>query len=303
MSNLRSRGAGHSECKLFVAGLPKMSNPELILPFFSQFGPVRLGQAKSQAEEQHRRSKGHCVLICSSPVLAQKIAGIRNFQVGNRTLTALPFKSGLQLIMENSKLNSARIIIKKIPKTYSQEEIRNLLEQRHGPLRTLFKFEPDQTKLSSDPAMDRLYRRYDSYSAIFEDHSAAKELIEMGSFILGCGRVATIEKFRLRKKKLAQGADFPEGNTMGRPIGTQSTGIHLPNTADQNEALKSRQTLHSFSLLSNEMHHYKPSRRSYHHQRHDRTRSKDNLRRNHHHTNVRFNKISRLLLQRQRLAI
>ena len=186
--------------KIFLAGLPAYVDLSLVLDFFQQFGYLRIGHHESPEEEQASHAKGHCILICNDPKTAASIVEAKHFTFMGRTLTAMPLRSGKQLIIENSRLNNSRVILKKISKEIPADLVKSLLETNYGPLKTLFKFVPDETKINIDEGKARLYRNFDSYSAIFENKSDAKALIQDAFLHLPNGSVATAEKFRVKKK-------------------------------------------------------------------------------------------------------
>ena len=250
-------------CKLFIAGLSSLTDPRSIVGYFSQFGSVRLEKSRFQAEEINR-SKGHCVLKCSTPDIAITIAEIRNFNFFGRPITALPFKTGKQLIVDNTKLNCARVIIKKIPKGYSLDKLRFRLETLFGPLNTLFKFIPDQSKLMKDKSMARLYQKYDSYSAIFQFKVHAKNLILQGTLELEEGITAVVEKFKLRSKKKVHEASSSNNQ--------KKLAIQVDNTDIKSQHLLAKMSISSLYLYNKgkpddkqmmSLHHIKPTKRYY----------------------------------------
>ena len=103
---------------------------------------------------------------------------IGSFKYKVRDVSAMLFKSGIELIQQNQKMTAARVIIKKVPKNVSEFNLRSYLEQEFGALKSLYRFIIDDTKLYEDAKKIYFYQQYDSYSAIFESTDAASKLLD-----------------------------------------------------------------------------------------------------------------------------
>lgn len=222
--------------RLFVAGLPTNVDPDQVLRFFEAFGEFTLAPANSVREAETLRKKGHAILVCRSAHVASELVKTRHYIFLGRRLTVLPLKTGKQLIIENSRANAFRVILKRIPKEYSSENLRGLLEMRYGPLNTLFCYKPDEGQLHAKNWGGWIYRDFDSYSAIFECKEHAKTLIQQGKLDLGKGVYAVAEKFRLKSKvsKPTQFLDSPFGFPTQSSSPVQNIMRDLPEMCQAN---------------------------------------------------------------------
>jgi len=185
--------------KIFVAGLPANTDPLQILDFFRGFGQIRLLKPRSVKEAEMKKKKGHCILICLDKGTLNSIVSIGSFKFKGRNVSAQPFKSGAELIIQNQEMTAARVIIKKVPKSVSEFHLRAILERDFGKLKSLYRFILDETKLKADAKKVTFYQQFDSYSAIFESREAAMSLAARHTLLLDGKFAINVEHYKPRR--------------------------------------------------------------------------------------------------------
>lgn len=169
---------------IFVAGLPANVCMSEVVQFFALLGEVSPVQPRSVRVAEDRRRKGHCVLMCRDRPTFDCILKEGRFKFHGRNITAMPFMTGQALIEQNKEMTEARVIIKKVPAHISESDLRMHLEINFGRLRSLHRFVLDKTKVKADAKKLSFYRRFDSYSAIFESKTVAKLLAEKKTLLI-----------------------------------------------------------------------------------------------------------------------
>lgn len=179
--------------KVFVAGVPASAKTSTIVTYFSQFGNFMMDQDSSRRPDSSHglESRGHCLLTTRDSHAYAEVTQRKYFAYLGRTLTVLPHKTGVGLIVHNKKLNRCRVILKRVPRWLGEDSLRSLLETKVGPVQALFQFKSADTCDSYKGGS-----RYDTYSAIFEDKLHARQLTTTGQVDLGNGTVVVVEKYK-----------------------------------------------------------------------------------------------------------
>lgn len=180
--------------KLFVAGVPTGIDPRHVLNFFSNFGKFTICDSSYQAEVS---GKGYCNLLCFSKKAVQRVTSQRYFSFMGRTLSVTVHKSGLGLLIENKKTHARRVIFKKVPNYISEEFFINEISSRYGRLQSIFQF-----KQSMDMKAQRLSSnmKFKVFSAVFEEKSVAKFILNQRCVNLANGITILAEPFQKRLK-------------------------------------------------------------------------------------------------------
>lgn len=167
--------------KLFVTGVPSKMKPENVIQFFKKFGPVSLYGESQHGTHDIAQMRGYCIMYCYDESTAVWITRKRYFQFLGRTLSVTVHKSGIDLFIQNKRINKSRVIFKKVPKYFSESQFLQELEERVGAVQSLFQFKPMNPYLAHKKASNQ---KLSSYSVVFEKKESAKKLIEKGCFIL-----------------------------------------------------------------------------------------------------------------------
>lgn len=189
------------QLQVFVAGLPAGVDPVLVLNFFRKLGNVRLCKPSSVKEAETKKRKGHCVINCLDPDTFDKIISIGSFKLYGRNVSAMPLKSGHELVQQNREMTEARVILKKVPKWFLENELRSFLELNYGTLKSLHRFVLDETKLETNTKKQAFYKKFDSYSAIFDSKEAARFLADKKILYLSDRYAISVEMYQPKKNR------------------------------------------------------------------------------------------------------
>ena len=173
--------------KLFVAGMPLKYQLEKMLSFFQQYGQFSLevplktiskpesGLATQNIDSDQDNMKSQCVLVTRDSDLCEYMLQQKYFEFGGNNLTLLRHRTGVELMFQNKRLNRCRVIIKKVPKFFTEEVIKGVFESRFGQIDTIFKFKNDQAWNNQFGSI------YDTYSVIFEHRYSADKAVNEAS--------------------------------------------------------------------------------------------------------------------------
>lgn len=140
--------------KLFVAGVPSRADPRRVASFFKKFGPIKLGHSYPSSNSTNKTGKGFCHLLCFDQTLAEKLVEIRYYDFMGRTLTVTFHKSGNDLVVQSKQLNKYRVILKRVPGSYTEDLLKQELLSRGWNVQLLFEY-----RLSSVNLLDTVNTR------------------------------------------------------------------------------------------------------------------------------------------------
>ena len=140
--------------KLHVSGFPQHVSNRSILKYFSKFGNIYIDESsfytqgyRSWDQEQfkvptsHKR-KNYLVIDCADPDTRNAILTFVHHKYKGCSIFCNEYKTGQDLIQHNLKINQRRCILRKVPISYSREEVVSSVEQLAGRIESLFVYEP-----------------------------------------------------------------------------------------------------------------------------------------------------------------
>lgn len=175
----KARSSVHST-KLFVAGLPSAISPLEILAYFRTISPAFSLTIPGDIDLcERQQKKGFCYLVCFDSEIAQYVIKKKFFSFLNRTLTVMKQLEGVDLIIQNKKVKKCRVILKQVPSTITEAQLKHFIEERYGDLETIFRLR------SKDPYSDINKKKanlmkFHSFSGYFKEKAHATALINLG---------------------------------------------------------------------------------------------------------------------------
>lgn len=189
--------------KLFVSGVPKKSSLEEVQGYFASFGEVRIeryGGMKPVSSHPRPTSygfdgSGYCIVTTSNPQVYESILKHQPHRIHDRKLEVDKYRTGLDLIIYNTKLNNRKIILKNVPAWIGSQEIKNNLQHMFGPVERIYVFKVN-AKTSKE------VRKLRCYSVEFTSKDQARQAIIKGKLWL---EGVQVEVVRFRKRKAGTG--------------------------------------------------------------------------------------------------
>jgi hypothetical protein len=203
--------------KLFVTGLEYKTPISQIYWLFSEYGPI-VNITEKVKKLNHKPlnhsisgvdiKSGSCYIETSCNDTAEKILSIGKFKLNNRDIMCSPYKLGKELADENNEKNNRRILLKKVPASVSEEEVKQRVEELFGLVEVFFPFLCDQKRgvKTQTFAKKKQVRSIRTYSVMFRDGESCSLAIQAGALLLADGTKITIEKFsnEYRREKLTK---------------------------------------------------------------------------------------------------
>lgn len=172
--------------RLFVAGVPLQAKRADIIRCFRHFWPLSVELLESNSSSQHR-----WVLATKSVEVYNKLIQIKTFQFDDQSLlTVMPLRSGIKLIIHNKRLNRCRVILKRVPLSFDECSLWQILETRFGKVQACFKFKKmhQQQKINKPD-------RFCTYSVTFDNKSSAQAILSLESVWLDQYTNIRVERF------------------------------------------------------------------------------------------------------------
>lgn len=197
--------------KLFVAGFPSGTNYQIVIHFFKRISPcITVSTDEGDDHASRMAQKGCYFIICPDSVVAHGLVHNKYLSFMGRTLTVMPHKSGVDLIIQNKKLKKRRVILKRVPWFVEEHHLRKLLETSFGPLQLFFQLRHDN--LNKKQVSTAKFTKFKSYSAYFINLNDAKRLAAQGTIALEDGTVIAVHRYPEHKSNLPQ-LDDPSSDT------------------------------------------------------------------------------------------
>lgn len=198
--------------KLFVAGFPSGTSPQIVLQFFKRIDySISLSVDEYGEHATRMAQKGCFIMNCPDPGVARGLVLNRYLSFYGRTLTVMPHKSGVELIIQNKKLKKRRVILKRVPWFVEENYLTRLLESCFGPLQLFFQLRHDNMNKKQVSAAK--FTKYKSYSAYFINLQDAKKLAAQGTIALEDGSVITVHRYSEEKSSILQLEGNPPENS------------------------------------------------------------------------------------------
>lgn len=195
------------KCRLFVAGIPSRVAAPAVETYFSHFGRVRVqtlpprdshttthttaGAAETGGGGKSRPlHKGCCILVLDSPHTLHAILAVPVHRFHGRTLQVSEYREGVDLIRHNQQLNRRRVVVKKVPKHWTEETLVSVLSV-FGPVQSVYKY---KAQCPRSQTVRELRQPTQTFSVVFFQRQAALEATAEPTMAVGETRIV-IEKF------------------------------------------------------------------------------------------------------------
>ena len=188
------------DLRIHVTGVANPTTIEVIHSYFSTFGGVtsitEYSNRRAQDNDQDNPSlipfkTGSCVLVVQDLDTKVRILGYPTHCMQGRSIRCSPLKSSQELMEERAFNNARKVLVKKVPSTISQMDLTTLLEERYGPIESVFAFLPDKDRMNR-PNKGRSIR---TYSVMFKDVQSAEAAALADTFLHPSGCLFIIERF------------------------------------------------------------------------------------------------------------
>lgn len=204
--------------RLFVAGIPSRVGAANVQEYFEQFGPVRVvvqGQLTSPL------MKGCCVLETPCSQTLSRILSLFHLFRG-RNLQVSEYREGVDLIRYNQNLNRRRVVVKKIPKSWREEEVTQFLEIHFGPVQSLYKY---KAQSPSSQASREQRQTSQTFSAVFYNKEDAQAAAAAHKLKTHDGLTIVLEKFCRKAGGNSEGSE-PVSPTISSNTKISNTDSH-----------------------------------------------------------------------------
>lgn len=280
MAELRTNPSqNESPLLIFVTGLPSKSTVQVVLDHFKQYGKVQLYRINSptntncnkvlQAHASANIKRGFCILRAFSESTYQNILSSSEMFLG-RSLAIGPFRQGSELWSHNEHINSRRVIVKKVPASVLEDDLRKILETHFGTIHRMYKFAAESTHKA---AKKEKSRKHNTYSIEFEHEAFAEEASVCESLLLpDFTTPVAIERFQ-KKTQLPGVTSIETSQSKNYNMHkSYEDGNPKPNkllrnlfTADTTQLSPSSQNLRrTLGIVELEYHAQKPTAKKYH---------------------------------------
>lgn len=182
---------GRAEKFIFVAGIPAYKTEIDVYNFFSHYGHIIEVQVL-QAATMCKSFK-----LCVDNAAYESIIKQTVFLFEGRNVQCHPFITGFDLLKKNLRMNKCRVIVKKVPYFVSQDSLFEALESQAGQVSNIFEFKSD-FRANTHSSMKN-YKRYKTYSVLFEDSQSARLLENSYLYLEAFDTYVEVIKFRHRK--------------------------------------------------------------------------------------------------------
>ena len=196
--------------RLHVSGFPPHVSNSSILKYFSKFGrvyieqeghlPQQYGSSRQELSqvsiEQIRKRKNYLVLSCMDIETRESILQYIGHRYQGCSIFCNEYKTGYDLIIHNQLINQRRCILRKVPISFSRQEVVSRVEKEAGAIESLFVYEPMKSY--------RTVRHY-SVSITFCNSESLFYLLEAAEHgIYFNGQRINVDKYGIKGKFFAE---------------------------------------------------------------------------------------------------
>lgn len=194
--NMDSSQSSLKSFEVFVAGIPATVDSDSVNNFFNELGPIKkLEQLKiGKASKGNRIPKKFYKLTTDSHKLFSLLIDHPGPLFKGRTIFCQEYKSGGDLASHSADINARRIVVKQVPLSVEDTELKVTLVNAGGLLETMYEYK-SEIDIKTDYA-----KSFKTYSVTFQESNQVLQLIEKGSLNLASGATILIERFIYRKR-------------------------------------------------------------------------------------------------------
>ena len=182
--------------EVFVAGIPGSIDSDFVSSFFNEMGPIKKLELLKigKASKGNRIPKKFYKLTTDSLKLFSQLIDHPGLLFKGRRIFCQEYKSGGDLTSHSADINARRIVVKQVPLSVEDIELKVTLVNAGGLLETMYEYK-SEVDIKTDYA-----KSFKTYSVTFQESNQVLLLIEEGSLTLASGATILIEKFIYRKK-------------------------------------------------------------------------------------------------------
>jgi hypothetical protein len=199
-----------NEYRVFVAGIPSSLKYLSIKEYFSMIGPISRVEPISRSgfgysDEKHSENldapckKGCCIIVTSCQETYRSILEGGNYKLLGRQLICRKYLQSDELAEHNKQTNQQRLLLKKVPSTVSEVELKSFLEKVYGRVQIIYVFKTQ--KIQGGRVIEKAPRNFVTYSVTFESSAPASKLIERGRILGPQNCTITVQQFHYYPKE------------------------------------------------------------------------------------------------------
>ena len=195
------------EYKVFVAGIPSTLKFRSLNKYFSMIGPItriesmnkgKNGRYQNYSIPDQTCHKGYCVIVTQDLATYHSILNGSHELLGRALMCTKYLKKG-ELINHNQSVNQQRLLLKNVPPTLSESNLKKFLEDKYGSIRIIYAFKTQKTK--GTQLTVRPNKNLTTYSVTFDDPQSALMLSKNGEFIGPNGCLISASPFKSYSKE------------------------------------------------------------------------------------------------------
>ncbi len=201
-----------NEYRVFVAGIPSSLKYRSIKEYFSMIGPISRVEPISRSEMGHSAKthqenldaackKGCCIIVTPCQVTYRSILEGGSYKLLGRQLICRRYLQSDELAEHNKQTNQQRLLLKKVPSTVSEAELKSFLEKVYGRVQIIYVFKTQ--KIQGSRVIEKAPRNFATYSVTFESSAPALKLIEEGHVLGPQNCTITVQQFQYYPKERA----------------------------------------------------------------------------------------------------
>ena len=228
-----------NEYRVFVAGIPSSLKYRSIKEYFSMIGPISRVEPISRSEYGQSAKnnpenldaackKGCCIIVTSCQETYRSILEGGSYKLLGRQLICRRYLQSDELAEHNKQTNQQRLLLKKVPSTVSEAELKSFLEKGYGRVQIIYVFKTQ--KIQGSRVIEKAPRNFVTYSVTFESSAPALKLIEEGRISGPQNCTITVQQFQYYPKERPSNAISATQQHITALLSTQrAKGIYRGN--------------------------------------------------------------------------
>lgn len=282
------QAGSYSNLKIYVSGFPSHVCNDEIEDYFSWFGQAKVIKGGNPAYQRYRPNlqeqisqesflerqarKNYLILSCDQVATKDRILNYPQLYYQGSAIYCSDYKTGVELIIHNQKMNQRRCILRKVPLNFTRDDVSHAISRLAGPIESLFVYEP---------LREREVVRHYSVSITFKHRDSLTALLhasEEGIFF--DEQRISVEKYCSKKKSSSDHIYVTNSTKMSLPPSDENVVTWTSGHQHQ----RTKPFVCSITKLPEiTLHETKPSQRRYHNNSHYK------LMQDHSSMNVRLN--------------